>query len=159
DEINDLLEKEEVTARFISRPGRTPSIEVQVTPIDELESHSEEHVNIRVLVDRMDTCLAKNDFSGTVHACGSALETLAKDIVGTASVQNQTLGGFFERYKRDSNLSEEILNYVLSIYDLRSTTPLAAHGNTATPTITKQDAILMAEFTKAIILAEYKLRH
>jgi hypothetical protein len=83
---------------------------------------------------------------------------MAKDVVGIPSVQGQTLKNFFDRYRKDSNLPTEILDYILGAYDLRSTTPLAGHGSTQTPAINRETAISLVEMTRAFVGIEYRLR-
>jgi hypothetical protein len=67
------------------------------------------------------------------------------------------LKSFFDRYRKDSNLPKEILDYILGLYDLRNTTPLAGHGSTQTPAINREAAISLAEMTKAFVKIEYRL--
>jgi hypothetical protein len=117
-----------------------------------------QHPNITVLLERMETALGREDYAGVLHASATILETLAKDVVGTTAVQDQTLGSFFERYRRDSLLPAPILDYVKDIYDARSITPLAAHGSIASPSITKEKATSLAAITRAIVEIEYRLR-
>jgi hypothetical protein len=116
------------------------------------------HSNILILIERMDDALKRDDYPGVLHACANIFETLAKDIVGIPSVQDQTLKSFFERYRKNSTLPDEILDYILSIYDLRSTTPLAGHGSTRIPSISREQAVSLSEMTKAFVNIEYKLR-
>ncbi len=72
--------------------------------------------------------------------------------------KNQTLKSFFDRYRKDSNLPTEVLNYILSVYDSRSSVPLAGHGHTATPEISHETAVTLSEITKAFVSIEYKLK-
>lgn len=116
------------------------------------------HANIAILVDRMDSNLERDDYAGVLHCSASIFETMAKDIVGIPAVQNQTLKSFFDRYRKDSALPEGILDYIISIYQERNVMPLAGHGSTQTPTITKQEATALAEITKAFVNIEYKLQ-
>lgn len=119
---------------------------------------SDMHLNIRILINRMDDALSRNDFAGVLHASASIFETMAKDVVGIPTVQNQTLKSFFDRYRKDSYLPGEILDYILGVYELRNTTPLAGHGSTQAPRITREVAITLAEMAKAFIRIEYQLR-
>src|SRR5205807_7428142 len=91
------------------------------------------HPNIRLLLDRMNDALRREDHPGVLHASASIFETLAKDIVGISTIQNQPLKGFFERYRKNSALPDKILDYILAIYESRNITPLAGHGSTQTP--------------------------
>ena len=118
-----------------------------------------EHPNIAILLERMENALEQYDYSAVLHSCSNIFETMAKDIVEEDTIQDQTLASFFERYRKDSGLSEEILNYILDIYKSRSTTPLAAHGSTEEPTINKKDAIILTEMTRAFVRIEYKLKN
>jgi hypothetical protein len=116
------------------------------------------HPNIRILIERMDDALKRDDYPGVLHAGASIFETLAKDVIGIPSVEDQTLKGFFERYRKDSILPDEILNYILDIYESRNTTPLAGHGSTKTPSISREAAISLSEMSRAFVRIEYKLR-
>ncbi len=97
-------------------------------------------------------------FPSVLHASASIFETLAKDIVGTPTVQNEPLGGFFEKYRNDSLLPAAILDYIHESYKARNITPLAGHGSTETQKITKEESVVLAEMTKAFVKIEYKLR-
>jgi len=156
DEVNEYLEKDNVSFRFeINEDGE---LAVVVFPLDKVESESTpEHQNIRVVARRMDDALKRDDYAGVLHASAVIFETMAKDIVGISTVQNQTLKSFFERYRKDSLLPGEILDFILDVYDSRSTEPLAGHGSIKTPEITKETAIVLSEMTKAFVRIEYTL--
>jgi hypothetical protein len=117
-----------------------------------------EHPNIRVLMDRMDDAAARDDRAGILHASASIFETMAKDVVGIQNVQDQTLKSFFERYRKESTLPDEILDYILAVYEARNVTPLAGHGSTQVPNLSREEAITLAEMTKAFVKIEYRLR-
>ncbi len=160
EEVNRILESENLSFAFEDHSSfDEKSIGVYVAPIDKIESteSKNEHINIRVLVERMDDALSRDDTSGVLHASASIFETLAKSIVGLKSVENQTLGSFFERYRKDSKLPPPILDYILDIYKLRNTEPLAGHGSLSVTSIKIEEAIILAEMTKAFIRAERKL--
>lgn len=106
----------------------------------------------------MHDALKREDYSGVLHASASIFETLAKDIVGIPSVQDQTLKSFFDRYRKDSGLPNAVLDYILGIYDSRNVTPLAGHGSIRTPIISRPEAVSLCEMTKAFANIEYKLR-
>ncbi len=114
------------------------------------------HPNIGILLGRMDDALSKGDYSGVLHASASIFETMAKDVVGSSNVQHQSLGGFFDSYRKHSHLPQEILDYIQDIYKLRNTAPLAGHGSTQAPNIDRKTAITLAEMTKAFVTIEYK---
>jgi GTPase SAR1 family protein len=140
-----IIENEIVETTIYAGPD---SLERDAVPV---------HPNIRILVDRMNDALRREDYPGVLHSSASIFETLAKDIVGISAVQNQTLKGFFDRYRKDSTLSENILDYILTVYESRNTTPLAGHGSTQTPTVSREAAITLTEMTKAFVRIEYML--
>jgi len=157
DEINELLEQENLSFRI---EERNEKLSVEVFSIEKLEREAEhaEHPNIRLLVNRMDDALQREDYAGVLHSSASIFETMAKDVIRSPTVQNQTLKGFFDRYRKDSELPGEMLNYIISIYDARNTTPLAGHGSTQRPKISMKTAIELRELTIAFVKIEYKLR-
>jgi len=116
------------------------------------------HSNIVTLIGRMEQCLENSDPSGVLHAAASILETTAKDIINNDHIENQTLGGFIKQFKKESALPNGIKDVVGKIYELRNTMPLSAHGSTNTPTITMQDAIIIAATTKFVVEIEYRIR-
>ncbi len=116
------------------------------------------HPNIQILIERMNDALKRDDYPGVLHAGANIFETLAKDVIGIPGIEDQTLKGFFDRYRKDSALPDEILNYILAIYESRNTTPLAGHGSTKTPIISREAAISLSELSKAFVMIEYKLR-
>lgn len=121
------------------------------------DKSTDEHPNILVLINRMTTALDHNDTSGVLHASASIFETMAKKIVGIDDVQDKTLASFFNRYRRDSGLPEEVLDYILSIYKRRNIEPLAGHGSIKSPSITKPEAVILTELTKAFVRIERQL--
>jgi len=116
------------------------------------------HPNINTLILRMENSLEGNDFALVLKTSADIFETLAKDIVGIPAVQGQSLKSFFERYRQDSILPKEILDYILGVYDSRNKMPLAGHGSTNIPNITKEHAIILCELTKAFVNIEYRSR-
>jgi hypothetical protein len=170
-----LQEREVLRLSIENRPEKRCPLDISRIPdpigfvsrvdVDDLLSRPEskvdtygEHPNITVLMKRMDDALARGDYAGVLHSSASVFETMAKDIVGIPTVQDQTLKGFFDRYRKDSALPTEILDYILAVYDRRNVTPLAGHGSTQTPNMRKEDAITLAEMTRAFVRIEYGLR-
>ncbi len=154
DEVNEVLASHGCSFSFADAYS-DHDVRVEITPVDELEPNSEDEVvNIRLLVRRMETALDGDDFAGVLHASACIFETLAKDVVAIAGVQNQTLASFFDRYKKDSQLPSPILDYILDIYKRRNTEPLAGHGQLDSPTITKEEAVVLVEMTKAFVRIE-----
>lgn len=116
------------------------------------------HSNVVVLIGRMEQCLENNDPTGVLHAAANILETTAKDIIKSDSIDNQTLGGFIDKYKKESSLPNEIKDIVGKIYSLRNTMPLSGHGSTKSPSLNMQDAIVIAATTKFIVEIEYRTK-
>jgi len=156
DEVNKALNIEKASFTYA---WRGESVVVDVQSIEDLEDEplDEEHPNIRVLVHRMELSLDNKDYAGVLHASASIFETLAKDVVGIPTIQNQTLKSFFARYEKDSRLPKKLRQKILSVYEARNTTPLAGHGSLSTPSISQKDAITLSELTKAIVRIEYLL--
>jgi hypothetical protein len=136
---------------FLSLLSASPAIAITDNIADD------EHQNIRILLDRMTRSLYACDYSAVLHASASVFETLAKDIIDLDSIKSKPLGNFFDRYRKDSSLPNEILNYISSIYNRRNTEPLAGHGSTNTPSITQSEAIVLAELTIALVKIERQL--
>lgn len=116
------------------------------------------HSNVVILIGRMEQCLEKNDPSGVLHAAANILETTAKDIIESDSIDHQTLGSFIEKYKKESSLPNDIKDVAGKIYNLRSKMPLSGHGSTSSPSINMHDAILIAAATKFIVEIEYRTK-
>lgn len=116
------------------------------------------HPNIISLINRLDSCLDSNDPSGALHAASNILETMAKDIVSNPKIENESLGGFFEKFKKNSSLPPMFLDSVLEIYKLRNKSPIAAHGSLKKSELTMVDAIVIAALTKSMVEIEYRRR-
>jgi hypothetical protein len=116
------------------------------------------HSNVVALMGRMEQCLEKNDPPGVLHAAANILETMAKDIINSESIERQTLGSFIEKYNRESTLPEEIKGIVGNIYSLRNIMPLSGHGSTNVPNMNIYDAIVLSAATKFIVEIEYRTR-
>ncbi|PGB58547.1 hypothetical protein [Bacillus toyonensis] len=156
--INEIL-LEDGTSIFFEAENYNNNVKVYITPIEEIDdvNDSDEHPNIRKLVKRMDNALAERDYAAVLHTSATIFETLAKVVIGLTTIENQTLGGFFDRYRRDSNLSGPILDYIIEIYGRRNTEPLAGHGSTQPPNIEAEEAIMLVEMTKTFVRIERKL--
>ncbi len=156
DKVNELLASH--GCEFSFDKSRRDEVVVEVTPVEEIEEEKHEDIaNIRVLVRRMDSSVEQGDYAGVLHASASIFETLAKDVVALPTVETQTLASFFERYKKDSNLPEPVLNYILDTYKRRNTEPLAGHGQLKEPTVSKDEAVVLCELTKAFVRIERQL--
>ncbi|WP_110929871.1 hypothetical protein [Paenibacillus bouchesdurhonensis] len=144
---------------LIEKIGYEGHAHVQISSIEDIEESpfSNEHPNIRLLINRMERSLFDKDYSAVLHSSASIFETLAKDIVNLQTIQNKSLGNFFERYRHDSKLPNPILDYIHEIFRRRNTEPLAGHGNLQTPTINQEEAIVLTEMTKTFVRIERKL--
>lgn len=166
DELNPLFEQANLSFRILDVEetahgfSKLDKPQVYVFPIQGIEDQADEdeHPNIRLLVHRMDLLLGNNDPSGVLHTSATIFETLAKDIIASPSIENKSLGSFFDKFLNNSRLPEPILDYIQKIYNDRNTRPLAGHGQTKAPNVTKAEAITIAEMTKALVKIEYQLR-
>jgi hypothetical protein len=127
-----------------------------VESIEEVDLNSD-HPNVRRLVARMDRALADKDFAGVLHTSASIFETLAKDVMESPNVNNQTLASFFDGYRKKSLLPEPVLDYMLLVYKERNIVPLAGHGSLTAPSISAEEAVTLSELTKTIVRIERKL--
>ena len=88
-QVNEALEKEASGFRLAREQN---DIVVNVLNIKELEEEpdQDEHPNIRLLVNRMESALSNKDYSLVLHSSASIFETLAKDILGISSIPKRT---------------------------------------------------------------------
>ena len=110
-----------------------------------------EHPNVKKLISRMDSNFANDDYTGVLHASASIYETLVKDISGEPKFQKKSLGQILNDSQFSLNIPEQIIDYIREIFRKRNTVPTAGHGGTSIPTITKEEAIAIQEFTKTIV--------
>jgi hypothetical protein len=160
DDVNEILSKFNLSFGFNLRESYgVRDVQVSISAVEEIEldEDKDEHLNIRVLISRMENSLHQKDFPAVLHASASIFETLAKDVISLESVDDKTLASFFDRYRKDSKLPEPILDYVLEIYKQRNIEPLAGHGSRKTPTISEREAVILVEMTKAFVRIERSL--
>lgn len=157
DFLNDSLTKEGASFIFTNLAD---SFGIKIYSLSELEEENfdTEHVNIRFLILRMEQSLGSKDYPSLLHASASVFETMAKQVVNLDSIQDQTLGAFFEKYRKVSMLPNAILDYILETYKKRNTMPLAGHGSLKVPTIVHDEAVVLFEMTKAFVRIESKLQ-
>ena len=156
-EVNNALKKEKLSFR-VALNNFSASVKVlSLAKVIEDTPDEDEHPNIRVLVERMQSALEAKDFSSVLHSSASIFETLAKDIIGTQTIQDQTLGSFFSQYQNRTNLSSEIQQKIIDTYKARNTEPLAGHGSTSDVSLSESDAITLSELTKAFVKIEYSI--
>ena len=114
--------------------------------------------NLRTLVSRMDRYLNDEDYAGVLSNSAMAIELISKEIYGSSKIYNQSFGSYFEGYKNNTTLPEPVIDWMLQIYKRRNTEPLAAHGSPLPPSITCEEASLIAEMTKAFIRYESRMQ-
>ncbi len=154
DNINAILEDDSCGFHLKSITGGDVCVVIDAYEDIEPEKLEKDHPNIRFLAERMQREFDAGDFSAVVHSAGSIFETLAKDVVGIPSVQDQSLGGFFDRYCKDSKLPSQFLDYIKAIFDRRNTEPLSGHGSLVEPTVNKEEAAVIIETSKAVVRIE-----
>ncbi len=159
DVANSLLSKANTSVVLEWGDSFDQRLLVHVHPVADLNADLEQdkRPNVRTLVARLDRELAAGDHSAVLHCSAVIFETVAKDVVGIPTIANQTLGGFFDRYRADSSLPEPILDYILAVYQRRNTEPLAGHGQVDETTISKSEAELLTVLTKAFITYETRM--
>ncbi|MFW8602500.1 hypothetical protein ACOHYD_13610 [Desulfobacterota bacterium M19] len=116
------------------------------------------HENIIILIKRMEICLENKDCSGVIHASANIFETMAKDIIDSGNIENQTLGSFIGKFNNESKLPENFKTVVKEIYLLRNKSPISGHGSTKPSQVSMEDAIVIAALTKSIVEIEYRAR-
>ncbi|MCK0746823.1 hypothetical protein [Chromohalobacter nigrandesensis] len=155
DEVNAAFIRENSSLRIDESSGE---VVVRVLSLEDIVDDSpdeDEHLNIRVLVDRMQSSLNSGDYSSVLHSSASVFETLAKDIIGAPTIQDKSLGGFLEMYKKRTNLPPDMQEKIIEVYNSRNSLPLAGHGSTSSPSFSEEEAIILCELTKAFVKIEY----
>lgn len=131
---------------------------VSIRDISDLEEdESDDHPNIRLLIQRMETANENRDYAAVLHASASVFETLAKVIFDSATVENSTLGSIIAGYRNRSGLPDELLDFIEDTYTRRNQEPLAGHGATKAPTVTAAEAAILVEVTKMCVRLERRL--
>jgi len=157
EDVNSILEEDRVGVSFTGR-GSGDDWTISVVVHEPIEaSPDDKHPNIRILVSRMDAQLAGRDYSGVLHSSASIIETLAKDILPDERQRDKPLGKFFGKYRTASKLNKKVLDYMEDVYVQRNREPLAGHGSTRKPRLTKADAVVLCEMTKALVRSERQL--
>lgn len=155
--VNEALQQENASFQFINK-GTSYGIKVFAMGDIEKENFDGEHQNIRLLVNRMDNALSIKDYSNVLHASATIFETMAKVVIDSESIQNESLGGFFTKYRNESKLPSVILDYILEIYKKRNTSPLAGHGSQEIPDVSNEEAVVLCQMTKAFVKIESELQ-
>lgn len=159
EKANHVLMRANSSVRLDWQGSMQSRIGVNLLDQDELQAASEADnaPNVRTLMGRMQRSLEEEDYSAVLHASASIFETLAKELVGSPSVANQPLGGFFDAYRNKSALPAPVLDYIKAIYNKRNTEPLAGHGAVAEPTFSKSDAEMLVPLTRAFVQYERRM--
>lgn len=106
----------------------------------------------------MDSHLNDEDYAAVLFYSAMAIEYISKEIYGSSKIYNQSFGSYFKGYKNETTLPEPVIDWMLEIYKRRNTEPLAAHGSPLPPSITCEEATLIAEMTKAFIRYESRMQ-
>ena len=104
--------------------------------------------NLRTILSRMDSHLNDEDFAAVLFYSAMAIEYISKEIYGSSKIYNQSFGSYFKGYKNKTTLPEPVIDWMLE----------AAHGSPLPPTITCEEATLIAEMTKAFIRYESRMQ-
>ncbi|MEK4705843.1 hypothetical protein [Bacillus sp. FSL H8-0512] len=154
--VNDVLKDHSASFRVVEHDG---DFFIEIDDLTEKEQFEDanEHENIRSLIQRMKKMMSEDDYAGVLHAAASIAETLAKEVVQNPTIADKSLGSFIGLYKKKTNLPEGFIDYINYIYKKRNSEPLSGHGSLKEPTITKEEAIIISEMTKAFVLIEKKL--
>ncbi len=163
EEINELLDRDNlsfsIAMLYKGKYYKEPYIKLkQYVPEDSdiEDSDISEHPNVRFLFHRMETLLDNDDYPGVFHTAGSIIETMAKDILGDSSTK--PFKSLKASYRKGSNLREPMLDWLDQVYLMRNKEPLAGHGSTQIPNISKEEAVICVELTKSFVRIEYSLR-
>ena len=145
-----------VEFEYMDTTGR-PSISI-LPMADKSAFDNDASPNLRTLLSRMDSCLNDEDYAAVLSNSAMAIELISKEIYGSSKIYNQSFGSYFEGYKNNTTLPEPVIDWMLQIYKRRNTEPLAAHGSPSSPSITCEEASLIAEMTKAFIRYESRMQ-
>ena len=163
-EINKLLKKDNSCLRYCESAN---GLRIEAISLDEVEKLYQEqfkilgkeaHPNINSLLNRAEVGLSSGDYPLVLQSCGSIFETLSKDIIDNSNIETQSFNWYFEKYKETSKLPLPILEYMKAVFKDRNTSPLAGHGSTQVPNVSKDTAIILIELTKAFVQTEYRLK-
>lgn len=159
-DINDaniiLKEVNSSVALELDTSGR---LSISILPMaDKSALDNDANPNLRTLLSRIDRLLNAEDYAGVLFYSAQAIEYISKQIYGSSKIYNQSFGSYVEGYKKKTTLPEPIIDWMLQIYKRRNSEPLAAHGSPLPPSITCEEATLIAEMTKAFIRYESRMQ-
>lgn len=147
-EANSLLESFGSTVSLQESGGTVRLVVLEAVQDEDLPEDSNE--GLQQLVRRMQSCLNNNDAPGVLHAASSALELLAKDELGESKLNSKPFGKIAKKYKENSSLPTDIIEWVEKIYVERNREPQAGHGTPDSGSFSIEDASLLSELTKAL---------
>lgn len=155
-DVNEILDADRCGVRF-HMSDEVVTIDVVDVPDVPEGSPPQEHSNVRRLFERMDRAMQDQDWSLVLHTGASIFETLAKLVVSVPSVQGQSLGSWFDLYRKHSKLAVPLLDTIQAIFRQRNIEPLAGHGSPQDPAITRDDAIYISHLTRTLVRLEREL--
>lgn len=159
-DINDAnIILKEVNSSVALELDTTGRLSISILPMaDKSALDNDANPNLRTILSRMDSFLNAEDYAGVLFNSAQAIEYISKQIYGSSKIYNQSFGSYVEGYKNKTTLPEPIIDWMLQIYKRRNTEPLAAHGSPLPPSITCEEATLIAEMTKAFIRYESRMQ-
>lgn len=159
-DINDAnIILKEINSSVAIELDTTGHLSISILPMaDKSALDNDASPNLRTILRRMDSCLNDEDYAAVLLNSAMAIEFISKQIYGSSKIYNQSFGSYFEGYKNKTTLPEPIIDWMLQIYKRRNTEPLASHGSPLPPSITCEEASLIAEMTKAFIRYEFRMQ-
>jgi len=159
-DINDAnIILKEVNSSVAIELDTTGRASISILPMaDKSALDNDASPNLRTILSRMDSYLNDEDYAAVLHNSATAIEYISKQIYGSSKIHNQSFASYFKGYKNKTTLPEPVIDWMLEIYKRRNTEPLAAHGSPLPPSITCEEATLIAEMTKAFIRYESRMQ-
>lgn len=159
-DINDAnIILKEINSSVAIELDTTGHLSISILPMaDKSALDNDASPNLRTILRRMDSYLNDEDYAAVLLNSAMAIEFISKQIYGSSKIYNQSFGSYFEGYKNKTTLPEPIIDWMLQIYKRRNTEPLASHGSPLPPSITCEEASLIAEMTKAFIRYEFRMQ-
>lgn len=159
-DINDAnIILKEVNSSVAIELDTTGRASISILPMtDKSALDNDASPNLRTILSRMDSHLNDEDYAAVLFYSAMAIEYVSKEIYGSSKIYNQSFGSYFKGYKNKTTLPEPVIDWMLEIYKRRNTEPLAAHGSPLPPSITCEEATLIAEMTKAFIRYESRMQ-
>ena len=159
-DINDAnIILKEVNSSVTIELDTTGRASISILPMaDKSALDNDASPNLRTILSRMDSHLNDEDYAAVLFYSAMAIEFISKEIYGSSKIYNQSFGSYFKGYKNKTTLPEPVIDWMLEIYKRRNTEPLAAHGSPLSPSITCEEATLIAEMTKAFIRYESRMQ-